>query len=425
MKRSTALNEKLCKRRQMLNAKTLIVTVDFGKVKNSGYCRCPDGTELPCFEFHNEGQGFKKFWSRINWMQQKHDLTEVVVGFESTGPYGEPLMHFLHKREVRLVQVNPAHTKRIKEVYDNSPNKTDDKDPKVIADLLELGRFLSVVIPEGTAAELRRLSHARERATKRRKALYNQLHDLVFLIFPEFLQVMHKLYSKTAHYLLKNYAAPGEILCLGVNKLGEIFHKVSRGKLRKERAESLYFGAKGSVGLREAQSSMVFEIREVLNLIDSCDKFIKEIEAKLNDFLTEIPYSRYILSIKGFGVVTVAGLIGELGDFNNFKTIDELMKFAGLNLYELSSGEHQGQRRISKRGRPLIRKLLYFAALSAVRKGGVMHLRYQKYLQRGMPKLKALTAISRKLLVIIFALVRDHQEYIVDYSNTPPLLRAA
>jgi len=100
------------------------------------------------------------------------------------------------------------------------------------------------------------------------------------------------------------------------------------------------------------------------------------------------------------------------------------LKFAGLNLYEISSGEHQGQRHISKRGRPLIRKLLYFAALSAVRKGGVMHLQYQQYLQRGMPKLKALTAISRKLLAIIFALVRDRQEYATCYSNTQ-LLKAA
>lgn len=56
-------------------------------------------------------------------------------------------------------------------------------------------------------------------------------------------------------------------------------------------------------------------------------------------------------------------LIGEVADFSQFKTIAELLKFAGLNLFEISSGEHQGQRRISKRGRPLIRKLLYFAAL--------------------------------------------------------------
>ena len=45
----------------------------------------------------------------------------------------------------------------------NSPNKTDEKDPQVIADIIELGNYLTVVIPEGTSAELRRLTQARER----------------------------------------------------------------------------------------------------------------------------------------------------------------------------------------------------------------------------------------------------------------------
>jgi hypothetical protein len=44
------------------------------------------------------------------------------------------------------------HTKRVKEISDNSPLKTDGKDPRVIADIIKLGRALSVVIPEGHAA---------------------------------------------------------------------------------------------------------------------------------------------------------------------------------------------------------------------------------------------------------------------------------
>ena len=51
------------------------------------------------------------------------------------------------------------HTKRLKELQGNSPNKTDRKDPKVIADIITLGHALTVVIPEGPAAELRRLIH--------------------------------------------------------------------------------------------------------------------------------------------------------------------------------------------------------------------------------------------------------------------------
>jgi transposase len=44
------------------------------------------------------------------------------------------------------------HTKKMKEVNDNSPLKTDDKDPRVIADIIRLGRALNIVVPEGDAA---------------------------------------------------------------------------------------------------------------------------------------------------------------------------------------------------------------------------------------------------------------------------------
>ena len=38
---------------------------------------------------------------------------EITVGFESTGPYGEPLFHYLKDKPVKLVQINPMHTKRV------------------------------------------------------------------------------------------------------------------------------------------------------------------------------------------------------------------------------------------------------------------------------------------------------------------------
>jgi len=71
-----------------------------------------------------------------------------------------------------------------------------------------------------------------------------------------------------------------------------------------------------------------------------------------------------LLSIKGLGTVTVAGLIGEVGDFKKFRTQSEIMKLAGLDLYEVSSGKWKGRRSISKRGRSLLRKILYYGVLS-------------------------------------------------------------
>ncbi len=63
-----------------------------------------------------------------------------------------------------------------------------------------------------------------------------------------------------------------------------------------------------------------------------------------------------------------------------------------------------------------MRKLLFFAAVNTVRKGGIMHECYQRHLQKGMKKIKALISIARKLLCIIFALVRKQNEYLENYQ---------
>ena len=127
--------------------------------------------------------------------------------------------------------------------------------------------------------------------------------------------------------------------------------------------------------------------------------------------LKDVPYSKYLLSIKGIGEVTVSGIIGELGDFGLYSHPKEALKIAGLNLYEISSGKHNGVRRISKHGRSLLRKLLYYASLNTIREDGIMHEYYKRLTNNGMVKTKALIAVSRKLLRLMFALVRDKSYY--------------
>ena len=72
-----------------------------------------------------------------------------------------------------------------------------------------------------------------------------------------------------------------------------------------------------------------------------------------------------------------------------------------------------------------MRKLLFFAAINVVKSHGIMHERYQQMLDRGMPKMKALVAISRKLLILIFALARDNTVYVENYSTIHNLKLAA
>jgi transposase len=396
---------------------TLIVAIDVGMETNHGYCTTPGGRDIRPFKFDNTREGMDKLWGMVMASKNRFQCDEIIIGYESTGPYGEPMVHYLMKKPVMLVQVNPMHTKRIKELNGNSPLKTDDKDPRVIADIIRWGHSLSIVIPEGDAAYLRRLNNSRERHIKERTALLNQLQQLVFLLFPEFKKVMKDIRCKTPIYLLKKYLTPMAISVLDKDELGAEMRKKSRGKFKEQHAERLISFAKNTVGIKEGVLGLSMDIKHVLTQLETLNTMIAEIEGEMETALGRIPYSSKLLSIKGLGVVSVAGIIGEVGDFKKFQTQAEIMKLAGLDLYEISSGKWKGRRKISKRGRSLLRKILYYAAIQTIRNNGILHDYYTRLTERGMKRMMALVAVSRKLLGIIYAIVRDDSEYIANFES--------
>lgn len=402
----------------IINDKVLIATVDVGRKYNYGYWTSPNGEECKPFRFKNNRGGFERFWTIISKAMVKFKLNRVVIGSESTGPYGEPLQHFLkEKAEVDLVQVNPMHTKRVKELEGNSPQKSDEKDPRVIAMIIKLGHYLSCIIPEGAAAELRSLNHAREFQMEKLGGLSNRLDALLFRVFPEFREIIKGPLCQTGRYLLSNYTTPKQIVSLGLEELSRIMKQKSRGVFGISKAKEFFEAAMGSVGIKEGLSGLVLEIKLLLKEIEQCEEAIGQIELELGKWLKEIPYSEHLLSIKGIGIVTVAGIIGEVGDFRTYSSQGAIIKIAGLNLYEISSGIHRGERHISKRGRPLMRKILYFAALNVVKPGGIMHQEYKRKVDRGQKKIKALVAIATKLLSVMYAMVRDDTDHISNYSE--------
>jgi len=397
---------------KFLNEKTLLVTADVGKFENYCYARTPKGEELEPFKFHNTGSGLIMVYGIIELFRKKHNLDRIVFGIESTGNYGEPLIHYMVNRGIQMVQVNPLHTKKVKEMRGNSPNKNDKKDPKVIADIIALHNGLTVVIPKGAAAELDRLVHLREILLEDKKRAYNQLESAIVPIFPEFLHIFKDLQIKTVEYLLKYYPLPESIIKLGLEDLIEKLHTVSRGRFGRKKAEQFYETALSSAGIKEGVESTLLMINNLYDKINLINNQLKVVEEKIETTLDDVPYSTYIMSIKGIGPIITAAIIGEVGDLRKYSYARQLQKLAGINLYEISSGIQRGQRHITKRGRHLLRKMLFYAAINVTKKGRILYDTYHMHLKKGMTKVQALTAISRKLIGIIYALVRDNSNYI-------------
>ena len=398
---------------RVVNKEELIVGIDVAKMKHFARILFPDGSESAAFGFLNVREGFEAFLSWLMTFRTKLNNPHVIVGMESTGHYWESLAFFLDSiADIALVQVNPLYVKRTKDLYDSSPGKTDSKDAGVIAMLIGMGKYQPMVLPRGPFANLRGFAKLREQKVVELGIQRNILHSIVDVIFPEYGSVFKKLEGKTSLHMLKTFTTPEEIVKAGIQRITNELHKASRGKLSKAVAQELVEAAIHTVGLTEGIEANTFAIQRAVESIERIQGDIVAIEEKLREVLNRVPYAPHLLSIPSIGPISMAVILGETGDMLRYRRAEEVIKLAGLNLFEISSGKHKGQKHITKRGRALLRKCLFFAALRMVKERGVFREDYCRLTQvNGMQKTKAFVALSRKLLRVIFALARDGVMY--------------
>ena len=97
-KEETTMEGRKARRVRMVKEGTLIATVDIGITNNTGYCTTLDGRSTKSFRFDNTKEGFEKFWGMTVASKNRFGCDEILVGYESTGPYAEPLVHYLAKK---------------------------------------------------------------------------------------------------------------------------------------------------------------------------------------------------------------------------------------------------------------------------------------------------------------------------------------
>lgn len=136
---------------------------------------------------------------------------------------------------------------------------------------------------------------------------------------------------------------------------------------------------------------------------------IAAIEAEIATLLKTTPDlardEQVLAAIPGIGPATAATLIALMPELG---TLDrrQAAALAGLAPHPRQSGASNGYRR-TKGGRPLVKKAVFMAALSASRTNPQLCQTYQRLVKAGKKPIVALTAIMRKLVVIANAKMRD------------------
>ena len=183
-------------------------------------------------------------------------------------------------------------------------------------------------------------------------------------------------------------------------------------EMRQQEANRLASGVRAEVVRRSLEESLAFLEGE-----------ITEMERQIREHIDRHPQLKsqreLIDSIPGIGPKTAATLLAEYQDLRAFPSARAMVAFAGLNPRLWESGRTvRGKPRLSKKGSSALRKALYWPAIVAMTRNPTLRQFADRLRGRGKPNLLIIGAVMRKLIHLVFGVLKSGKPFDPDFAST-------
>ena len=176
--------------------------------------------------------------------------------------------------------------------------------------------------------------------------------------------------------------------------LSNQLHALQHGMFRDKEIEKML--QKQLMLLKKNKALLKIKVQEIIN----SDPLLKQKFEKIG-------------KIKGLGYQSLAVVVAETNGFAAFESAAQLVSYSGYDVVANESGKRKGKTKISKKGNSRIRRSLHFPAFNMIKyEVSVFKNLYQRIYDRSKLKMKAYTAVQKKLLTTIYALWKNDQEFV-------------
>lgn len=363
---------------------------------------------IKALKFTNSNEGFDKL---LHTIQDKlGSLDNIQIAMEATGHYWLALYSALVDMQFNVSVFNPYQIKSYRGAFNNRKQKNDAIDSVIIADYLRVFGSINSSLPEDELLSLKQLTRYRSDLVSNISSLKIQVICILDKIFPEYSKLFSDIFGETSKKLLLKCPIPDDIVKISTKKLTTLLSKYSRGRFGKEDALRIKEVAKNSFGIKFTINACSFEIKQLLNQIIFIENQLKEVEKEIKELYSKL--DNHLLSVPGIGQNIAPIILAEIGDINKFDTPNKLIAFAGIDPTENQSGNKQSSGdKISKRGSPYLRHAIYNAGLTAIKTEPELRTYYDKKISEGKHHFVAMAGISRKLLNIIYHILKENRDY--------------
>lgn len=206
-------------------------------------------------------------------------------------------------------------------------------------------------------------------------------------------------------------------------KPDQAYHKLQQLTRERDQVVQQRSMVKNQLHAEEAQASphlkSIERMRSRISFLNGQEKEIKE---DINEIIDSNPTIKQIIerliTIPGVGILTAVTVLGETNGFELIRNKSQLSAYAGLDIKEKQSVTSvKAKPRITKKGNRNLRKSMYLPALTAVRCDDNFKEIYAGLVSKHGIKMKALVAVQRKILELIYVLFKNQTLYDQQYKT--------
>lgn len=181
--------------------------------------------------------------------------------------------------------------------------------------------------------------------------------------------------------------------------------------LKKPLGEQLVFLKKGiyiqSVALcKNSLNALKNDIESVNNNIIKLVKSDEKLK-RLNEIITSVPHVGFVTSVQ---------IILSTNEFTQINDPKKFASYSGVAPFKKESGKKQSAGKVSNIANKKLKSLLHLCAISAIRRDGELKAYYLRKTEEGKPKMSVLNAVRFKLILRIFACLKQDRLYENDYK---------
>jgi len=366
---------------------------------------------VEAFLVKNSSNGFNFFMDKLK--ENNIEISDCLVGMESTGHYGENLIQFLHNKGFKIGIINPIQTDALRN-SNIRKTKTDKIDTYLIIQSLMLKHYTPFVAKDIKILELRSLCRHRDDVLKYRTKLKVRLVAFVDQLFPELNLVFNSIHLKSCYALLSTYPSPKDVASTRVDAISNLLSKASKGHFSLEKAQKLKELAKSSIGVNN--SSLSIQIKHSLKQIELLDEQLKELDLKIKEMMDEL--NSVILTIPGISYTLGSIILSEIGNIDKFVSPTKLLAFEGLDPSVKQSGNFNATIiKMSKRGSKLLRYAMLRASGLIIWNSETYNAYYNRKLAQGKSHNNAVCHVAHKLTRVIFHMLKENIEFKEQLEN--------